>query len=118
MSEYADRKAIGRRIAAQRVVQGKKQFEINELLDRSDKYMSQVESGKTLPSVEALMKICSILQTTPNHILLGSSHSGSSALTSAQNGHDVLCDKVKGISTEKGLALLSDFIDSLKKQDL
>lgn len=62
---------MGKRIAAKRKSLGLKQVEVNEMAELSDKYLSHIETARTKPSIDVLMKICAVLNTTPDHILLG-----------------------------------------------
>ncbi len=70
---YVDYKAVGRRIAARRQELGLKQFTVNEMAGLSDKYLSNIERATSVPSIDVLMKLCDVLQTTPDYLLLGTS---------------------------------------------
>ena len=72
---YVDYKAVGRRIAARRRELGLKQFTVNEMAGLSDKYLSNIERATSVPSIDVLMKLCDVLKTTPDHLLLGTSAS-------------------------------------------
>lgn len=68
---YVDYKEVGKRIAKRRKELGMKQFEVNEQAELSDKYLSNLERATSVPSVDVLMRLCDVLQTTPNALLLG-----------------------------------------------
>lgn len=68
---YVDYKEVGRRIAARRKTLGLKQNKVNEMADLSDKYLSNIETARSIPSIDVLMRICKALDTTPDQILLG-----------------------------------------------
>ncbi len=70
---YVDYKAVGQRIAARRRELGLKQFTVNEMAGLSDKYLSNIERATSVPSIDVLMKLCDVLQTTPDYFLLGTS---------------------------------------------
>ncbi len=48
-----------------------KQFEVCERAGINDKYLSCIETARSKPSLEVFMKLCTALETTPDHILLG-----------------------------------------------
>lgn len=68
---YLDYKLLGKRIAARRKELGLKQYQLNEKAGLSDKYISCIETGKSIPSIDVLMRICDALETTPDYLLLG-----------------------------------------------
>lgn len=71
MSMYVDYKEVGRRIALRRKSLGLKQNIVNEMAGLSDKYLSNIETARSIPSIDVLMRICNALDTTPDYILLG-----------------------------------------------
>ena len=68
---YVDYKALGQRIASRRKELGLKQSEVNEAAGLSDKYLSDIDRATSVLSVYVLMKLCEALDTTPDHLLLG-----------------------------------------------
>jgi len=68
-----DYNEIGKRIARRRNQLGLKQFEVEERADIGDKYLSNIECGRTIPSTEVIMKLAAALDTTPDEFLVGSS---------------------------------------------
>lgn len=71
-----DYKEIGKRIARRRQQLGLKQHQVCEKADIGEKYLSCIERATSIPSLEVLMRIARALDTTPNQLLLGSSHLG------------------------------------------
>ena len=66
-----DYTALGKRIAKRRKELGLKQYEVCELIDVNYKYLSNIEIGRSAPSLELIMSLCSVLNTTPDYFLLG-----------------------------------------------
>lgn len=69
-----DNKAIGKRIAARRRELGLKQWQVEQKADLCFKYMSNIERGTTTVTIDVLMKLCSVLETTPDALLLGAAN--------------------------------------------
>lgn len=66
-----DYKQIGRNLAKRRKELKLKQFEVCERAEINDKYLSCIETARSIPSLEVFLKLCTALETTPDHILLG-----------------------------------------------
>lgn len=66
-----DYKEVGKRMAKRRKELGLKQYQVCELIDVNYKYISNLETGRSVPSLEVIMNICEALQTTPDYLLLG-----------------------------------------------
>lgn len=64
-------KEVGKRMAKRRKELGMKQYEVCELINVNYKYISNLETGRSVPSLEVIMNICEALQTTPDYLLLG-----------------------------------------------
>ena len=64
-------KEVGRRIAARRKELGLKQYRLCEMINVNYKYVSNLETGRSAPSLEMIMNICEALRTTPDYLLLG-----------------------------------------------
>lgn len=62
---------IGRRIAEKRRRLRMTQTEVEDRAHLSRKYLSNIEHGRSIPSIDVLMQIADILQITPNELLLG-----------------------------------------------
>lgn len=67
---YVDYKEVGNRIAARRRELGLKQWQVEEKADLSFKYLSNIERGMTVISIDVLMRLCGVLQTTPDALLV------------------------------------------------
>ncbi len=72
---YLDYKQIGANIARRRKELHLKQTEVCERADINDKYLSCIETARSIPSLEVFLRICSALNTTPDCILLGAINS-------------------------------------------
>lgn len=66
-----DYKEIGRRIAARRRELGLRQSDVEESADIGYKYLSNIERGISIPSVEVIMRLAKALDTTPDTFLVG-----------------------------------------------
>ena len=58
-------------IAKRRKELGLKQYEVCELVDVNYKYLSNIETGRSAPSLELIMSLSRVLKTTPDYFLLG-----------------------------------------------
>lgn len=108
---YIDYKLMGKRIAERRRELGLKQYQLNERAGLSDKYISCIETAKSIPSIDVLMRICDALETTPNHILLGTA-----ADTDSPNFDRQICERIATLDTESKKFVM-DFIDLILKYD-
>ena len=66
-----DYKQIGMNIARRRKELHLKQVEVCECADLNDKYLSCIETARSIPSLEVFLRICQALDTTPDHLLIG-----------------------------------------------
>lgn len=66
-----DQKLMGIRIMQKRKEKGLRQRDLAERLDLSNNHISNIERGKYLPSVGCLLRLCEILEETPDYFLLG-----------------------------------------------
>ncbi len=62
---------LGARIKKRRCELGLKQNELSEMLDISNNYLSNIENGHSIPSLEVFSDICIKLKITPDLLLLG-----------------------------------------------
>lgn len=62
---------IGKRIADRRRKLGFKQSEVEERAEIGYKYLSNIERGISIPSVEVIMRLANALDTTPDTFLVG-----------------------------------------------
>ena len=101
-----DYKEIGQRMAKRRKELGLKQYEVCEIIDVNYKYISNLETGRSAPSLEVIMKLCEALQTTPDYLLLGTL-STDKIITDKQ-----LFDKISMLNV-KNKMIINDMIDVL-----
>ena len=66
-----DYKTIGKRIAKRRKELGLKQATVEEMAELGAKYLSSIETGKSIPSTEVIMRLALALDTTPDEFLAG-----------------------------------------------
>lgn len=66
-----DYREIGRRIAKRRKELGLKQSAVEEKAEIGFKYLSSIETGKSIPSTEVIMRLAAALDTTPDEFLVG-----------------------------------------------
>lgn len=64
-------KTIGKRIAARRRALGLKQAQVEEMAGIGYKYLSNIERGISIPSIEVIMRLSKALETTPDVFLIG-----------------------------------------------
>ena len=110
---YTDYKELGKRIAKRRKELGLTQSRVNDMAGLSDKYLSNIERAVSVPSVDVLMKLCAVLRTTPDELLLGTDiraeHIGNVGRIAAM--------KVENLPREKQLLALS-LLDWLTEQKI
>lgn len=102
-----DFKEVGRRISSRRKELGLKQYEVCEKIDVNYKYISNLETGRSAPSLELIMSLCEALETTPDYFLLGT--------VSDRPIDSNLVDKIKQLD-EKSKELAEGFLELLIKQ--
>lgn len=66
-----DFSVLGKRIAQRRHELGLKQCAVAEKAGISNNYLSNIENGKSIPSLQTFSDICIALSTTPDYLLLG-----------------------------------------------
>ncbi len=109
---YVDYKELGKRIAARRRELGLKQSEVTEAAGLSDKYLSNIERATSVISIDVLMRLCSVLDTTPDCLLLGTKP--------AKNESDLrkeIFSKSENMS-RKQLEIISSLMDWIVSKDL
>ena len=78
----------------------------------SDKYLSNIETARSVPSLDVLMKICDALETTPDVVLLDTNIYRQNANLSTPIIRKISClDKKKQL-------LLYNFVEWLEAQDI
>lgn len=63
-------KKIGARVSRHRILRGLTQFEMAELAGISTNYVSKIERGVAVPTLEVICRIASALETSPSHLLI------------------------------------------------
>ncbi len=76
---------IGNRIKTRRKSMELKQYELAEMANISKFYLSNIECGRTVPSLDTILSICSALNITPDYILLGSIRASNVSLNIIEN---------------------------------
>lgn len=105
---YVDYKELGKRIAKRRKELGLKQRQVNEMAELSDKYLSNIETARSIPSIDVIMRICGVLKVTPDYLLLGS--------VNDYSNDDIITSKTKDLNDEQK-KFICDFIDWYKQQN-
>lgn len=67
-----DYSKIGQRIATRRRELNLKQCQLAKRTRLSSNHISNIEKGRTIPSIKTIAKICQALNVTPDFVLLGS----------------------------------------------
>lgn len=109
---YTDYKELGKRIAKRRRELGLKQSQVNEMAGLSDKYLSNIERAVSIPSIDVLMKLCAVLKTTPDTLLLGAQNSANIG-----NVGRIAAVKIDAMPREKQLMALS-LLDWIAEQKI
>lgn len=102
-----DYREVGRRMAKRRKELGLKQYQVCEIIDVNYKYISNLETGRSAPSLEVLMDLCQALKTTPNYLLIG---------TDENISNETLTEKISRLDSKSKL-ILNDIIDTIKKYE-
>ena len=63
---------MGKRIKARRVSLKMKQMELAEEVDISNNHISSIERGIERPGLDSFIRICDVLDVTPDYLLPGS----------------------------------------------
>ena len=104
---YVDYKELGKRIAKRRKELGLKQRQVNEMAELSDKYLSNIETARSIPSIDVLMRICGVLKVTPDYLLLGS--------VNDYSNDDIITSKTKDLNDEQK-KFVCDFVEWYKQR--
>ena len=102
---------LGKRIAKRRRELGLTQVQVNETAGLSDKYLSNIETARSIPSIDVLMRICAALSVTPDYLLSGTLLKDNAELSGK------ITDKSKSLSG-KQLKLLDSFVDWLVENEI
>ncbi len=98
-----DYKDIGSRIAARRKKLGLKQTEVEERAKIGYKYLSNIERGISIPSLEVILRLSLALDTTPDEFLVGAVNA------SADDEWKNIADMLKKLDS-KQLGLVKSFV--------
>ncbi len=112
---YMEYEEIGRRIAGKRKRLRMTQTEVEERAGLSRKYLSNIEHGRSVPSIDVLMQIADVLHMTPNELLLGAVSLGSETPEIEQE--DVLMENIRRLPAQKQ-AVARNFLDWLEEQKM
>lgn len=99
---------MGIRIQTRRKELKIKQSDLAERAEISNNHMSAIENGHQKPSLDTFIRICDILQVTPDYLLLGSMH--------AYNIPVDIIDKLRLCSSED-IELAKNFIELLVQRN-
>lgn len=106
-----DYKEIGSRIAARRKKLGLKQSEVEERAKIGYKYLSNIERGISIPSLEVILRLSIALDTTPDEFLLGA------ADTTKDDRWKSAADMLRKLNS-KQLSLVKSFIKWVSEQKI
>ncbi len=108
---YTDYKELGKRIAKRRKELKLKQSEVNSRAGLSDKYLSNIERGVSVPSIDVLMRLCAVLKITPDSLLIGTEN-----MENMGNVGKIAAMKVNNMSRGQQMLALSmlDWIEQQK----
>ncbi|ADY55523.1 helix-turn-helix domain protein [Syntrophobotulus glycolicus DSM 8271] len=90
-----DYKVLGERIAKRRKVLNLTQDDVAEATGLSNNHISNIENNHSIPSIETLLKICEVLDITPDYFLLGIVRHKNDGLLSQINQKIKLCETKK-----------------------
>ena len=62
---------VGESLAKRRKELKLRQYEVCERADINYKYLSNIETARSIPSLEVFVRLCQALETTPDRILAG-----------------------------------------------
>lgn len=97
-----DYEEIGKRIAKSRKELGLKQYQLCEMIDVNYKYISNLETGRSAPSLELIISLCNALKVTPDYFLSG--------VEKTLSADKKICEKAAKLSDENKL-LLNGILD-------
>lgn len=100
-----DYSEIGSRMAKRRKELGLKQYQVCEMIGVNYKYVSNLETGRSAPSLEIIMKLCEVLKVTPDYLLIGTA-------SSINTADQQLSDKLNRL-TPTGKKLANDILNAI-----
>ena len=101
---HIDFNELGMRIKKRRIELGLKQNELSEMMGISNNYLSNIENGHSIPSLEVFSDICIKLKITPDLLLLG--------VIRVDNIPENIKDNLK-LCNSKELKLIDDMIQCI-----
>ena len=104
-----DRKRIGVMIQTKRSALGYTQESLAEAAECSARMIASIESGTVGMSIAMLLKLCRLLHTTPNEILLGEAPDDETKW---------LCDWLNDLEPQErqtAIAIVRPYLESLSK---
>lgn len=104
---YIDFKLLGKRISQRRHEVGIKQNELAENAEITNNYLSNIETGRSIPSLETFARLCIGLNTTPDSFLLGTVKTDD--VTQSIIDNLKLCDN-------ESIDLVDDFVQLIVKR--
>ena len=102
-------KKLGQRIRTIRENNKLTQETLAEMTDLSNNYISNIERNESIPSLQTLVKICSVLRVTPDYVLLDSIYTAKEYLK------DDIAKKLMKCS-DKNVRLVEKFISLLLEE--
>lgn len=87
---YMNYAEIGRRIAKRRKKLMLTQVEVEAKADLSPRYLSNIERGKSVPSIDVLMQVADVLHMTPDEVLIGAEGDGQTGKTTAEQAANLM----------------------------
>ena len=104
---YIDFKLLGKRISQRRRELGIKQNELAEKAEIANNYLSNIETGRSIPSLETFSRLCIGLNATPDSFLLGTVKTDD--VTQSIIDNLKLCDN-------NSIDLVDDFVQMIVKR--
>lgn len=104
---YIDFKLLGKRISQRRRELGIKQNELAEKAEIANNYLSNIETGRSIPSLETFSRLCIVLNATPDSFLLGTVKTDD--VTQSIIDNLKLCDN-------NSIDLVDDFVQMIVKR--
>lgn len=109
---YVNYKEVGKRISKRRKELKYKQAQVTEMADLSDKYLSNIERATSIVSIDVLMRLCDVLEATPNDFLLGTANEEKSP-----GNEKYAFEKFSALSAKEKAAVIS-FIDWISENGI
>ncbi len=102
---------MGERIKKRRRSLDFTQDYVAEAAGLTNNYISNIENNRSIPSIDSLMKICTVLDTTPDYFLLGVLRHSDNERTAEIMDKMKLCD-------ERKLRLISNFVTWIIEEEI